>query len=723
MPRSLSVATLALALAMCVARAQDDPLGEAGKIADAVAPSLVQVEYHLKHDGGDAPEVLSGRWTSWFGRGARAIEQGRPLQVGGFVLAPTRVVTADLMIHPRFVERIVVRQGEHTRAAKLAAVAVHQDAVFLELEAALPAAKPLMFQADAPGPFWMVTYSKWPWTWSVGVKPLSADAWFSDRGERALSLVEDALILGRGGVPVAMCLTGELHLERPWRGSPEGWEVLGVGHLERMLAVVEAEGAKGVVRVSLGFRSPRAGGGMRAQMMMDREAITEWSGVGVVTDERTVLVLANLGADTTARLERVTLHGPDGAAAPLAFAASLADFGAFVARSDAPLPVRPAKLDAGDVRAHRDRLTALQEVLVQGERVTRWSSRCWFTSLEEAEQGRLVPELPMASAQRDLRGGAQGARGGVFLYDRQGTLLALPVAARQKVSLRERWHGEGNAQLTPTAYLLAALGDLGRHADPVNIPRTEEEEGRLGWLGVEMQEMDQELARTTGVAHLTNDGATGGLVSHVHPGSPAARVGLQPGDVLLRIHAPGQPRPIELQLDQDPSRYMLGDGFPWDRLDEVPEEYFEQIPQPWPTAETGFNRTLTDLGIGTSYVLDAWRNGEVVTFDLKVEEMPPHYGAAKRFKSPALGLTVSPCTYEVRRYFQMADDAPGVVVAAVEMGGKASIGGVKPYEVITHVNDAPVATVADFERLIAPGGELRLQVKRMQRGRLVKLKV
>jgi hypothetical protein len=48
---------------------------------------------------------------------------------------------------------------------------------------------------------------------------------------------------------------------------------------------------------------------------------------------------------------------------------------------------------------------------------------------------------------------------------------------------------------------------------------------------------------------------------------------------------------------------------------------------------------------------------------------------------------------------------------------------VKPYEIITHVNDQPVATVADFEKLILNQEELRLSVKRMTRGRVVKIRM
>ncbi len=47
----------------------------------------------------------------------------------------------------------------------------------------------------------------------------------------------------------------------------------------------------------------------------------------------------------------------------------------------------------------------------------------------------------------------------------------------------------------------------------------------------------------------------------------------------------------------------------------------------------------------------------------------------------------------------------------------------KPYEIITRINDKPVMNVEDFEKLIATGGELRLSVKRWTRGRVVKIKI
>jgi S1-C subfamily serine protease len=62
-------------------------------------------------------------------------------------------------------------------------------------------------------------------------------------------------------------------------------------------------------------------------------------------------------------------------------------------------------------------------------------------------------------------------------------------------------------------------------------------------------------------------------------------------------------------------------------------------------------------------------------------------------------------------------------VSKVEPGGKSSVGGIKPFEIITHVNDQPVATVKDFEKLISGGQELRFAVKRMTKGRVVRIKL
>ena len=137
---------------------------------------------------------------------------------------------------------------------------------------------------------------------------------------------------------------------------------------------------------------------------------------------------------------------------------------------------------------------------------------------------------------------------------------------------------------------------------------------------------------------------------------------------------------------------------------------------------------LTDLGFGKPFTAELARGGEIVKKDFAVAESPPHYDSARRYKSPeAVGLTVRNLTFEVRRYFQKKPDDPGVIVSKVEPGSKAGVGGVRPFELITDVNDQPVSDVKAFEKLVKKsmeaGEEIRLSVKRMHKGRVVKLKI
>jgi serine protease Do len=266
--------------------------------------------------------------------------------------------------------------------------------------------------------------------------------------------------------------------------------------------------------------------------------------------------------------------------------------------------------------------------------------------------------------------------------------------------------------------LAPVLGALAQNVDPSNVPLSEEEENRIAWLGVLLQPMDRELARLNKVSHLTQDGQTGAIVSYVYPDSPADKAGVKAGWILLRLHVEDFPKPLEIKMENDRS----GDWeFPWERLDELPEEYYDRIPAPWPPAENSFTRMITDIGFSKKYRAEFVADGQTVFKDFEVVQSPPHFGAAPKFKSDALGITVRDMTYEVRRYLQKEPNDPGIVISKVEPGSKASVAGIKPYETITHVNEQPVANVKDFERLIAGQQELRLAVKRMVQGRVVKI--
>jgi S1-C subfamily serine protease len=222
------------------------------------------------------------------------------------------------------------------------------------------------------------------------------------------------------------------------------------------------------------------------------------------------------------------------------------------------------------------------------------------------------------------------------------------------------------------------------------------------------------------VSDQTRDGQTGGLITYIHPDSPAAKAGIKAGMVMLRLRAASQPVPIEIQLEED---FARAQGFPWERLDEIRDQFFERIFTPWPPVETPVTRALTDLGFGTRFTADFVEEGKLLTQEFEVVPGPTHYESAARFKSESLGITVRNLTYDVLRYIQRKADEPGVVVSRIEPGGRASVAGVKPYELITHIQDQPVSTVADFERLVAAEkGDLKLSLKRMAKGRIATIR-
>jgi len=688
-------------------------------IAD-VAPGLVQVEFTLQFDRGDAPHGILDQDPKSTGPRSNSladlVAEERPLETTGFLVGPTTVVAMDPCVHPRFIQSITVRQGKGRTSARISAYGVDQWAFVLTLDEPIAGTRPLTFPAKgskgSEAAAGLVGYHRQDGQMVRVVLPFGGQFLQTESGKAFSVLDHQGLAVSAAGRPLGLVMNHRMDTEQRWRGQPLDWKWIDAAAFAGQLQELEALTARTLVRVRLSFRSPKATPGqnpMRMRTRGDEEAddsATERNELGVLLPGGRVAVLAALRSGVTARLERASIQREGKPPVPAKFVASLRDFGVLVVEPGQPLgealridPVHPAD--------RMGQLLLRAEIDLRGEIRSAYFHESRIAGVRVGARLEAYPELPDPEVKD------------TFLFTPDRALYALPVARRELLGgVRDAF--AGRRQLTMARQIAEAVGRLPATADPANVPVSEADENRLAWLGVELQPLTRELARANKVSDQTRDGQTGALITYVHPESPAAKAGIQAGLVLLRLRAPSQPVPIEVQLEED---FARSQGFPWERLDEIRDQFFERIPTPWPPAETPFTRALTDLGFGTRFTAEFVEEGKLLSREFEVVPGPTHYESAARFKSESLGITVRNLTYDVRRYIQRKADEPGVVVSRIEPGGRASVAGVKPYELITHVQDQPVSTVADFERLVAAEkGDLKLTLKRMAKGRIVTIR-
>ena len=179
-----------------------------------------------------------------------------------------------------------------------------------------------------------------------------------------------------------------------------------------------------------------------------------------------------------------------------------------------------------------------------------------------------------------------------------------------------------------------------------------------GRLGVTIQEVNQALADNFGLK--TPGGA---LVSSVMKDSPAAKAGIEPGDVIVKF-----------------------EGREVSRSSELPPLVAQVKP-------------------GQEVTLDVWRNGKNKTVTAKIGELsnPDDVADAGSDQASAqgkLGVAVRPLTPEERK---SADVSNGVVVE--DVAGAAARAGVRPGDVIVAVNNTPVKSPEQLRELIGKAGK------------------
>jgi serine protease Do len=205
------------------------------------------------------------------------------------------------------------------------------------------------------------------------------------------------------------------------------------------------------------------------------------------------------------------------------------------------------------------------------------------------------------------------------------------------------------------------------------------------YLGVKIEPVSQELAEQFKVTvH------KGVMVHEVFDGTPAAKAGVQPGDVILQFggQAVNDPRELQNIVEREP--------------------------------------------IGSSQPMVVLRDGKQMTLSVSCKEMPANLTAgstiregAGRSNFEALGIQTETLTSSLARELGVTADS-GVAITEVQPGSPAAQAGLAKGMVITHANRKAVKSPADLRKAIEsrPLSEGLLLTVRTEEGtRMVMLRV
>ena len=197
-------------------------------------------------------------------------------------------------------------------------------------------------------------------------------------------------------------------------------------------------------------------------------------------------------------------------------------------------------------------------------------------------------------------------------------------------------------------------------AKPVIDQLREHGKVERGWLGVQIQEVTPDIAKSLGLPK-----QEGALVADITPGSPAAKAGLKQGDVILAFngHEVAKVRDLPIVVAQTP--------------------------------------------VGEKAKVDVFRAGQEEHVDIAIGQMPENPQVAQNDRggeqqgsvegTSALGLKLAPLTNQMRQRAGVPKDVKGVVVTAIDDNSPLAELGIQPGDVIQQVNQQPVTTPQQAE--------------------------
>ena len=145
------------------------------------------------------------------------------------------------------------------------------------------------------------------------------------------------------------------------------------------------------------------------------------------------------------------------------------------------------------------------------------------------------------------------------------------------------------------------------------------------------------------------------------------------------------------------------------------------------TSSDGLVEAVSTTTPGKQTTLVVMRDKTRKTLKVTVGEAPGLAQAENaRQSDDKLGFTVADITPELTNKYKLDEKAAGVVVTKVTNGGAAMDAGIAPGQIITRANNAPVKSVADFQKAtkdLKSGDAVRLVVQTEDRRLLIEFEI
>ncbi|MEE9304910.1 MAG: DegQ family serine endoprotease, partial [bacterium] len=205
---------------------------------------------------------------------------------------------------------------------------------------------------------------------------------------------------------------------------------------------------------------------------------------------------------------------------------------------------------------------------------------------------------------------------------------------------------------------IVAAGQGIGFATPSNIARRVIEDLRTkgsvvrGWLGVVIQRMSPDLAKSFGLEE-----NTGALVAEIVEDSPAQKAGIKRGDVIIKFNG------AEIKT-----------------MDVLPRRVAATRP--------GKKATVTIL-----------RDGKKKSLKVTIGTLEEKKIAKARFTEEELGITVQEITRELAEHFDL-ETREGVIVSDVDRSGPAWEGGIRRGDIVLEVNRQTIKTMKDYRQAL-----------------------